>query len=43
MHPYVATVLVNEIVEDRRQTARHARAVRSPARRQTLRRKITGR
>jgi hypothetical protein len=43
MHPFVATAIVNEIVDERRQTARHARAVRRRDRRQTIRRAVTGR
>jgi hypothetical protein len=43
VHPYVATMIANEIVNDRRQAARHAHTAKRPARRHSLRRAVLGR
>jgi hypothetical protein len=43
VHPYVATLMVNEIASDRAHAARHARSTRRRERRQTIRRAIAGR
>jgi hypothetical protein len=43
MHPFVAATIVNQITDERRQTARHAKAVRRRERRETLRRVVAGR
>jgi hypothetical protein len=41
MHPIVAASIVNEITNDRRNTARHARAIRPRHRRAILRRALS--
>ena len=43
MHPYVASVIANEIVNDRTEKARHARQARRRQRRASLRRNAAGR
>jgi hypothetical protein len=43
VHPYVASVIANEIVQDRAAAARHARQARRRQRRGSVRRAVTGR